>query len=128
MPIGFKANWDGHDARLRCGVITEAWIVGDELWVSGSIFGRDFPEVARAISEPTSELGMSYELCDAHVADMRAAVWTLNRVTFTGAAILLAAKAAYRSTRVAIDAQATERIVLTGVVRIGRRSRPAADR
>jgi hypothetical protein len=43
-------------------------------------------------------MGMSYELADAHVADMRAQVWTLTRATFTGAAILLREKAAYRST------------------------------
>ena len=33
---------------------------------------------------------MSYELAEAHVADMRAQVWTLTRATFTGAAILAA--------------------------------------
>jgi len=43
-------------------------------------------------------MGMSYELADAHVADMRAPIWTLTRATFTGAAILLREKAAYRST------------------------------
>ncbi len=41
---------------------------------------------------------MSYELADAHVADMKAQVWTLTRATFTGAAILLRDKAAYRNT------------------------------
>ena len=30
---------------------------------------------------------MSYELADARVEDMRAEVWKLTRVTFTGAAI-----------------------------------------
>jgi hypothetical protein len=43
-------------------------------------------------------MGMSYELADAHVADLRAPVWTLTRATFTGAAILLREKAAYRGT------------------------------
>jgi hypothetical protein len=43
-------------------------------------------------------MGMSYELADAHVADMRAPVWRLTRATFTGAAILLREKAAYRGT------------------------------
>ena len=43
-------------------------------------------------------MGMSYELADAHVADMGATVWTLTRATFTGAAILLREKAAYRGT------------------------------
>src|SRR5260370_41625553 len=43
-------------------------------------------------------MGMSYELADAQVADMRAQVWTLTRASFTGAAILLREKAGYRST------------------------------
>jgi hypothetical protein len=43
-------------------------------------------------------MGMSYELADAHVADMREVVWRLTRATFTGAAILLREKAAYRAT------------------------------
>ena len=41
---------------------------------------------------------MSYELADARVEDMRAEVWKLTRVTFTGAAILLREKAAYLGT------------------------------
>jgi len=41
---------------------------------------------------------MSYELADAQVADMRAEIWKLTKATFTGAAILLREKAAYRAT------------------------------
>jgi hypothetical protein len=41
---------------------------------------------------------MSYELADAKVDDMREGIWTLSRVTFTGAAIVLKSKAAYRNT------------------------------
>jgi hypothetical protein len=43
-------------------------------------------------------MGMSYELADAQVADMRAEIWKLTKATFTGAAILLREKAAYRAT------------------------------
>jgi len=43
-------------------------------------------------------MGMSYELADARVADMKASVWRLTKATFTGAAILLRSKAAYRGT------------------------------
>jgi hypothetical protein len=43
-------------------------------------------------------MGMSYELADAHVADMRAPIWTLTNATFTGAAILMREKAAYKGT------------------------------
>jgi len=43
-------------------------------------------------------LGMSYEVADVILADRRARVWTLLKVTFTGAAILRRNKAAYQDT------------------------------
>ncbi len=109
MAVGYKAGWDGHDARQKCGIITSAELEGRRLMVSGFLFARDFPEFG---SKPGAgmeksggasplegdAMGMSYELADAHVADMRASIWTLTRATFTGAAILLREKAAYRST------------------------------
>jgi hypothetical protein len=104
MAVDYKAGWDGHDARQKCGIITSAHLQGSRLLVKGFLFARDFPEFRGM--EPGSALaaaghaamGMSYEIADAHVADMRAAVWTLTRATFTGAAILLREKAAYKAT------------------------------
>jgi hypothetical protein len=58
------------------------------------------------IQASTTEMGMSYELADAHVADMRSSIWTLTRATFTGAAILLRDKAAYRRTSFRLTHQA----------------------
>lgn len=102
MAVDYKAGWDGHDARQKCGIITAAHIEGRKLMVSGFLFARDYPECAQELTRmdanSAGEMGMSYELADAHVADMRAAVWTLTRATFTGAAILLRDKAAYRGT------------------------------
>jgi hypothetical protein len=101
MAVDYKAGWDGHDARQKCGIITAAEVDGQRLTVSGYLFARDFPEMEAKIqgeASGTSVMGMSYELADAHVADMRAQIWTLTRATFTGAAILLREKAAYRST------------------------------
>jgi hypothetical protein len=95
MGVGYKPGWDGHDNRQRCGIITAARIRRHKLLVSGYLFARDFPELAAL---ECAELGMSYELADAHVADMRRAVWMLTRVTFTGAAVLKKDKAAYRGT------------------------------
>jgi hypothetical protein len=43
-------------------------------------------------------LGMSYEVTDVVLLDKRARVWTLIKVTFTGAAILRRSKAAYEET------------------------------
>jgi hypothetical protein len=103
MAVDYKSGWDGHDARQKCGIITSAHLEGKRLMVSGFLFGRDFPEMEQKMgstmaAQAVCEMGMSYELADAHVADMRADVWTLTRATFTGAAILLRDKAAYRGT------------------------------
>jgi hypothetical protein len=57
---------------------------------------KDGPELEGSLQ--SGAMGMSYELADAHVADMRASIWTLTKATFTGAAILLREKAAYRDT------------------------------
>ena len=101
MAVDYKAGWDGHDARQKCGIITAAELQGQKLMVQGFLFARDFPEMEGSVcaqATAAGEMGMSYELADAHVADMRASVWTLTRATFTGAAILLREKAAYRGT------------------------------
>jgi hypothetical protein len=101
MAVDYKVGWDGHDARQKCGIITAAEVDGQKLTVAGYLFARDFPEFGpemEAKMQAEGAMGMSYELADAHVADMRAQVWTLTRATFTGAAILLREKAAYRST------------------------------
>lgn len=102
MAVDYKAGWDGHDARQKCGIITSAHLEGSKLLVSGFLFARDFPEMEAKVGGITGgavgAMGMSYELTDAHVADMRDVVWRLTRATFTGAAILLREKAAYRAT------------------------------
>jgi hypothetical protein len=97
MAVDYKAGWDGHDARQKCGIITSAGLDGTKLTVAGYLFARDFPEMEQKV-RVEGAMGMSYELADAHVADMRAQLWTLTRATFTGAAILLREKAAYRGT------------------------------
>ena len=99
MAVDYAPAWDGHNARCKCGIITHADVEGKRLLVAGYLYAKDFPEVERQMRQclPGS-MGMSWELADAHVEDMRAEVWTLTRATFTGAAILLRDKAAYRDT------------------------------
>jgi hypothetical protein len=99
MAVDYRPGWDGHDARRKIGLLTEANLLGNRLMVRGYLYARDFPEVAEAIAAQEADaLGMSYELADARVEDMRADIWKLTRVTFTGAAILLREKAAYSAT------------------------------
>ncbi len=99
MAVDYRPGWDGHDARRKIGLLTEADVIGNKLTVRGYLYARDFPDVAQAIqAQDPGSMGMSYELADARVEDMRADVWKLVKVTFTGAAILLREKAAYCNT------------------------------
>lgn len=99
MAVDYRPGWDGHDAQRKIGLFTEANLVGNKVVVRGYLYARDFPEAAETIrAQKETVLGMSYEIADAQVEDMRAELWKLTRVTFTGAAILLREKAAYRET------------------------------
>jgi hypothetical protein len=81
--------------------------------IAGYLYARDFPEVMRDLRQQYGPglrpgitghrpaphvLGMSYEITDARIDDIRAAVWIVSECTFTGAAILRRDKAAYRDT------------------------------
>jgi hypothetical protein len=64
-----------------------------------SIRGEVVSDVAGlGLAAGAGELGMSFEVTDVRLADSRARVWTLMKVTFTGAAILRKDKAAYQAT------------------------------
>src|SRR6202000_1424223 len=49
VAVDYKAGWDGHDARQKCGIITGAVIEGRRLMVSGYLYARDFPEMERKL-------------------------------------------------------------------------------
>jgi hypothetical protein len=63
------------------------------------------PAALRAETGGTNagELGMSFEVTEVVPADKRAKVWKLEKVTFTGAAILRKAKAAYQDTWIGLS-------------------------
>jgi hypothetical protein len=117
MALDYSLSLDRHDTRRKVGVITRAEIVGRKLELGGYLFAKDFPEIVKQIgkgrdcqrdfdaaSAPRHAcLAMSYEIADARVADVKAKVWTLTQVTFTGAAILRRDKAAYRDTWIELD-------------------------
>ncbi len=88
--------------------------------ISGYLFARDFPEVVRELRAGAGTLGLSYEIADARVADLRAAVWVLTEVTFTGAAILRRSKAAYENTSIELITAASSSRNLRGAAALGR--------
>jgi hypothetical protein len=101
MAVDYAPGLRGHDVRRKIGVITRAEIVGDRLEVGGHFFGKDFPDILKDIRAQRERLGMSYEVTGVRVADAKAAVWVLERVVFTGAAILERSAAAYQATSLA---------------------------
>jgi hypothetical protein len=104
MGVNYREDFAGHNERHKVGVITSAELVGNELRVSGLLWFDDFPEVINSIkAQAEDSLGMSYELADAHVDDMRQVVWIMSRVNFTGAAIILRDKTAYRASRFSLE-------------------------
>lgn len=130
MALDYAPALDRHDVRRKIGVITRAEIVGRGIEVGGFLYARDFPEIVGEIerktptlaqktrkdgapsypldgrgARPSTSLGMSYEIADAQIQDIRASVWVLNKVTFTGAAILLREKAAYSGTWIALSGE-----------------------
>lgn len=97
MGINIATDSANHDPKKKIGIIDNAELCGKEIVVTGYLFQRDFPgEVLKLAA--SSGYGMSYEIVDARVEDMRAVVWELTRATFTGAAVLLREKAAYTMT------------------------------
>lgn len=89
------------EAALAAGVSpTDNWppTTANCIQIAGHLFARDFPDVVRELRARAGLLGLSYEIADARIADVRAAVWTLTDFTFTGAAILMRDRAAYQDT------------------------------
>ncbi|HVZ59708.1 MAG TPA: hypothetical protein VG892_02880 [Terriglobales bacterium] len=72
--------------------------------VAGFIYARDFPELIREMKAGgRSRLGMSYEIAEARIDDLRASIWTITDFMFTGAAILRSDKAAYENTWIELE-------------------------
>lgn len=118
MAVNYQDGWEGHNSRQKVGVIEKAWLEDDALLVRGYIYARDFPEIVPVLEPgvaPRGVLGMSYEMADVHVADLCQKVWTLDRVTFTGAAILLCWRAAYRRTSIRLLQSRDEPAIAAGV-------------
>jgi len=105
MALDYSPTLDRHDSRRKVGIITRAEVLGRQLELGGYLFAKDFPEIVETLggAKAHAGLGMSYEITDARIADTRAQVWTLTKVTFTGAAILRRDKAAYQDTWIELE-------------------------
>ena len=98
MGVNLSPDGQKHFAAHKHGVIEQAEIVGNDIVVYGYMFRLDCKHVIQTIQSSAQEWGMSYELHESHVRDMRTEVYVLEKVTFTGACVLLREKAAYSAT------------------------------
>jgi hypothetical protein len=96
MAINSRKDGCGHDPQRKIGIITWAWLCGDEVLINGHVFAADFPEVAPELSEPG--FGISIEAKNVYVEDMKAEVWRALRLDFSGAAVCKAEGAAFQKT------------------------------
>jgi hypothetical protein len=104
MAIDFTPSFDGHDAQSKIGIITSADVVGNAVKISGFVYAADFPETALLIKELKDVLGFSFEAQRLTIQDRDADILTITDLYFTGAAILLKDKAAYKTTKLAAKA------------------------
>lgn len=99
--IGMGVNYDPedlneHKTQNKVGIVTKAWTKGNQVWVSGFIYKKDFPKAADDLKR--RGLGMSMELANVYVRDENEDVWHLEDFAFTGATILKKSAAAYFQT------------------------------
>lgn len=104
MAVDYKPGFDGHAPQSKIGLITAATIEGNAILIEGFIYAADFPEEAAEIKASKDVLGFSYEARELYTNDPDANPCVITDCVFTGAAILLKAKAAYRSTSIAASA------------------------
>lgn len=90
-----------HAQRKKIGIIDNATIHGQDLFVSGFLYGQDFPEEVNFIKKNKALLGMSYEIAKARILNESKDAITVGDFFFTGAAILWKNKAAYQDTSLA---------------------------
>jgi hypothetical protein len=102
--IGMGLNYQpgklsSHQPRHKVGVISKAWIDGNKVMCSGTIWKKDFPDAQRELK--ANGLGMSMELANVLVKNKHDTVWKLVDFHFTGATVLYKNAAAYQKTSLA---------------------------
>lgn len=105
MAVNVTAEFDGHDARRKIGVITAANIEGSDLRIEGFIYAADFPEEAARIKADKNNLGFSFEAQQIHVESLDTDPLVITACAFTGAAILKKVKGAFTTTSLAAAAE-----------------------
>ena len=98
-----RANVTTEGSRLRASLSAAVQEIRSLTMSIRGETGSDAGGLVMQAGTGAGALGMSFEVTDVMLADSRARVWTLMKVTFTGAAILRKDKAAYEDTWIELE-------------------------
>jgi hypothetical protein len=104
MGLNYDPDLDAHAPRRKVGVVQNAYIQGNDLWVEGVIWKHDFPEAQKDLKR--TGLGMSMEVNQVQIKDCAAKIWEIENLCFLGGTILRKDAAAYHDTRAIAAARA----------------------
>jgi hypothetical protein len=93
-PLFAEKNLIHHDRFNSIGVIDEAGVTGDLVWIKGSLFS--WHSICLSLSASEEILGVSFDAENARIVDMRKSIWELQHIEFVGATVILQKHAAYR--------------------------------
>jgi len=105
MAVNLQSDLEGHNQKVKIGLIEKAEIIDDAINIEGFLYASDFPDEVKRIQSEKDRLGFSWEIQCQFVEDKKAAVYTITACYFTGAAILYKDKAAYLTTSLAAQAE-----------------------
>lgn len=92
-----------HNPKKKIGIITKVKLKKNKVYVEGHLWDKNFPNEIKEIKAITPSLGMSYEAEASTVVDMSAEIWEVEPEYFSGAAICLRDKVAYKISEFKIE-------------------------
>lgn len=112
MGINVATDLNGHAQQAKIGILTSAYLEGNELRVAGHLFSSDFRQQVDQIRAEQHRLGMSFECRDINVLDPDGDPLFITKCCFTGASILRKVMASYVNTSIAAAAQDVNPVTL----------------
>jgi len=98
-----EGSYQNHAPRSKCGLITEAWVEGDELRIRGFIYGLDFPDVVAELQKNYRHLALCPMMRDLEIDPKTLPeLFSVLKMTFTGVALMRAGTTGFDGTTIRI--------------------------
>ena len=98
-----EGSYQNHPPRSKCGVITEAWIEGDQLRIRGGIYALDFPDVSAELQKNYRHLALCPLMRDLEIDPKTLPeLFSVLKMTFTGVALMRVGTTGFDGTTIRI--------------------------